>query len=194
MLFAMFITPVMAKTHSRHHHYHNHHHSHYHVYHRQNKRVVAKITENNVDISYYSDNVNDKASFFGNDNKQKTESNIFNFTAKKNDLINSASKYIGATSGKLGLPHSLWCADFMNLITHSGTDRTAKSYMHRGTPAPYGCVNCVAVTMRKGGGHVGVVSGYDSNGNPIMISGNHGNRVGVGVYAKSKVLAYRYVL
>lgn len=109
------------------------------------------------------------------------------------DLINKASRYIGSSANQLGLPSRLWCADFMNMITRSGTDRRAISYAHRGRPAYHGCVNCVAVTKRKGGGHVGVVTGYDARGNPIIISGNHGRRVGVGVYARNKVIAYRYV-
>jgi uncharacterized protein (TIGR02594 family) len=109
------------------------------------------------------------------------------------DLINKASRYIGANARQLGLPSRLWCADFMNMITRSGTDRRAISYAHRGRPASHGCVNCIAVTKRKGGGHVGVVKGYDARGNPIIISGNHGRRVGVGVYARNKVIAYRYV-
>ncbi len=42
----------------------------------------------------------------------------------------------------------------------------------------------------KNGGHVGVVSGFDSNGNPIIISGNHNKRVGVAVYPRERVYAY----
>jgi hypothetical protein len=40
------------------------------------------------------------------------------------------------------------------------------------------------------GGHVGVVSGIDPNGNPIIISGNHGHRVGEGVYPRGRIYAY----
>ena len=40
------------------------------------------------------------------------------------------------------------------------------------------------------GGHVGVVSGIDANGNPIIISGNHGHRVGEGVYSRGRIYAY----
>ena len=29
----------------------------------------------------------------------------------------------------------------------------------------------------RGGGHVGIITGIDASGNPIMISGNNGNRV-----------------
>lgn len=108
------------------------------------------------------------------------------------DLIASAQQFIGATARELGLPRRLWCADFMNMLV-GGSDRRAASYTHRGSPAPYGCTNCVAVTTRRGGGHVGIVQGYDERGNPIIISGNHGHRVGVGTYSKRMVIAYRYV-
>jgi uncharacterized protein (TIGR02594 family) len=108
------------------------------------------------------------------------------------DLVNKATKYVGANASQLGLPPRLWCADFMNMIA-GGTDRRAISYANRGRPAYHGCVNCVAVTRRKGGHHVGIVKGYDLNGNPIIISGNHNRRVGVGVYARNRVIAYRYV-
>jgi uncharacterized protein (TIGR02594 family) len=109
-----------------------------------------------------------------------------------NNLVVKASQYIGARARDLGLPSRLWCADFMNKI-FGGRDRAAISYASRGTPAPHGCTNCVAVTKRPGGHHVGIVKGYDRAGNPILISGNHGNRVAVGTYSKYRVVAYRYV-
>ena len=109
------------------------------------------------------------------------------------ELTAKANRYVGLTARQLGLPRRLWCADFMNMITRSGSDRRAFSYIHRGRPAPYGCTNCVAVTARRGGGHVGVVTGYDSRGNPITISGNHGHKVGVGTYNRRIVIAYRYL-
>lgn len=108
-------------------------------------------------------------------------------------LASRARQYMGMSAGQLGLPRSLWCADFMNKITHSGSDRTALSYTRRGSPAPYGCTDCVAVTRRRGGGHVGIVTGYDGSGNPILISGNHSRRVGVGTYRRGSVVAYRYL-
>jgi uncharacterized protein (TIGR02594 family) len=49
----------------------------------------------------------------------------------------------------------------------------------------------IAVMSRGNrGGHVGVVSGIDRNGNPIIISGNHNRRVGVGVYPRGRIYAY----
>ena len=107
-------------------------------------------------------------------------------------LAARANQYVGQTASQLGLPKSLWCADFMNMLV-GGTDRRAISYARRGTPAPYGCTDCVAVLPRRGGNHVGIVQGYDESGNPIIISGNHNRQVGVGVYSKHRVIAYRYI-
>jgi uncharacterized protein (TIGR02594 family) len=108
------------------------------------------------------------------------------------DLISKAASFLGSTARQLGLPPTLWCADFMNMLL-GGSDRRAISYTKRGTPASYGCVGCVAITKRKGGGHVGVVKGYDSKGNPILISGNYSRRVGVGSFSKKAVIAYRNI-
>lgn len=116
-----------------------------------------------------------------------------NTVVKSNDtVINKVSSFINSTARQLRLPPTLWCADFMNLI-FGGSNRMALSYTSRGTAASHGCIGCVAVTKRRGGGHVGVVKGYDKSGNPILISGNHSNRVGVGTYSKHAVVAYRYV-
>lgn len=51
-------------------------------------------------------------------------------------------------------------------------------------------VGAIAVIGRRGGGHVGVVSGIDSNGNPIVVSGNHNRTVAESVYPRSRVVAY----
>ena len=114
-------------------------------------------------------------------------------TGSPMNLIAMAAKHEGKNARQLGLPRSLWCADFVNSLV-GGTDRRAISYASRGTPAKAGCVGCVIVTARgKRGYHVGIVTGYDPNGNPITISGNHGHKVGYGTYSKRYVVAYRYV-
>jgi uncharacterized protein (TIGR02594 family) len=52
-------------------------------------------------------------------------------------------------------------------------------------------VGAIAVMSRgKRGGHVGVVSGFDKSGNPIVISGNHGGRVAEAVYPRGRIYAY----
>jgi len=58
---------------------------------------------------------------------------------------------------------------------------------------PYCCVGCVAVLTRgKRGGHVGIVKDWQG-GNPVIVSGNHNGRVGVGVYAAHRLVALRDV-
>jgi uncharacterized protein (TIGR02594 family) len=116
----------------------------------------------------------------------------YHYNQNNDNLIGQASRYMGSNARQLGLPNKLWCADFMNKLV-GGTDRRAISYAHRGRPAYHGCTNCIAVTKRNRGHHVGIVKGYDARGNPIIISGNHSRRVGVGIYARNKVIAYRYV-
>src|SRR5664279_2906093 len=84
----------------------------------------------------------------------------------------------------------------MNLVLakvgYAGTNSdAAKSFTYYGHRISEPRIGAIAVLTRgKNGGHVGVVSGIDANGNPIIISGNHGRRVGEGVYPRSRVIAY----
>lgn len=108
-------------------------------------------------------------------------------------LVLEARKYMGTnpTDRK-----RLWCATFMNLVLakigYAGTNSdAAKSFAYYGHRISEPRVGAIAVLTRgKRGGHVGVVSGIDSSGNPIIISGNHNKRVGEAVYARSRVIAY----
>ena len=108
-------------------------------------------------------------------------------------LVSEARKYMGTnpTDRK-----RLWCATFMNMVLakagYSGTNSdAAKSFAQYGRRISEPRVGAIAVLTRgKNGGHVGVVSGVDANGNPIIISGNHNKRVGEATYARSRVIAY----
>ena len=42
----------------------------------------------------------------------------------------------------------------------------------------------------RGGGHVGIITGIDASGNPIMISGNNGNRVKEAPISRGRIYAY----
>ncbi len=70
----------------------------------------------------------------------------------------------------------------------------AKNWRSRGEAAHKGCVGCVVVLSRKGGGHVGIVKGYDANGNPIVHSYAN-RRLGwtTATYSAKRVLAYRHL-
>jgi uncharacterized protein (TIGR02594 family) len=165
---------------------------------RQRAAVVQQPQVNNV-VNTEDESA---ATFFARERQalmEQTQQGVrkaFTYTERSiqygSDLVGQASRYVGANANQLGLPPKLWCADFMNKLV-GGTDRRAISYAHRGRPAYHGCTNCVAVTKRRGGHHVGIVKGYDAQGNPIIISGNHNRRVGVGTYARNRVVAYRYV-
>lgn len=74
---------------------------------------------------------------------------------------------------------------------HRGTGSDmAASFAHYGTRISGPQVGAIAVMSRRGGGHVGVVSGVDAAGNPLVISGNHGHRVAEAVYPSGRVYAY----
>jgi hypothetical protein len=110
-------------------------------------------------------------------------------------LLNAARPDLGKGCRQLGVPCRLWCADWMNRVVERaglrGTgSRVAKSFARWGHPSPP-AVGAIVVFDRRGGGHVGVVEGFDANGNPIAISGNHGRAVREGVYPKRLVVAYR---
>lgn len=109
------------------------------------------------------------------------------------DLIARASADIGKTAYEVGVRPTLWCAAWLNKVLGGGTGSDlARSYITYGRPAAPGCVGCIAVLMRgKRGGHVGIVTGYDTHSNPILISGNHNRRVGAGAYPRARVIAWR---
>lgn len=114
-------------------------------------------------------------------------------------LVTEARKYIGTnpTSRK-----RLWCARFMNFVLarlgYAGTNSdAARSFAQYGERIPEPKIGAIAVLTRgRSGvnGHVGIVSGLDSRGNPIIISGNsggsNGRRVAESVYPRARVIAY----
>jgi uncharacterized protein (TIGR02594 family) len=112
-------------------------------------------------------------------------------------VLLEALRWRGRTAKQLGLPTQLWCADFMNFVLRKaggkGTrSRAARSFLDYGKKLDGPRVGAIAILYRKGpnNGHVGVVRGTDGQGNPVIVSGNHGNAVMQSVYPKSKVLAY----
>jgi uncharacterized protein (TIGR02594 family) len=140
------------------------------------------------------------------------------FTRSRSDAIEAAAQVPGAASvllealrwrgrsaTQIGLPTKLWCADFMNFVLRraggKGTQsRAARSFLEYGMKLDGPRVGAIAIMYRQGpnSGHVGVVRGTDGQGNPIIVSGNHGNTVRQSVYSKNRVLAYvmppQYVL
>jgi len=112
-------------------------------------------------------------------------------------VLLEALRWQGRTAKQIGLPTKLWCADFMNFVLRKaggkGTQsRAARSFLQYGKRLDGPRVGAIAILYRKGlnNGHVGVVRGTDGQGNPILVSGNHGPTVQQSVYPKAKVMAY----
>lgn len=108
-----------------------------------------------------------------------------------NSLVTEARKYIGTNPTGRG---SLWCGAFMDLVLrrtgYKGGGNLAWGYEHYGTRVSGPQVGAIAVMGRHGGGHVGVVTGVDANGNPIIVSGNHNRTVAESVYPRSRIATY----
>src|SRR4029077_12214605 len=88
-----------------------------------------------------------------------------------------------------------WCARFMNMVLektgHQGTGSDmASSFASYGHRVSGPEVGAIAVMGRRGGGHVGIITGIDASGNPIMISGNNGNRVREAPVSRGRIYAY----
>jgi len=106
-------------------------------------------------------------------------------------IVADARRYLGTNpTGR----RSLWCGAFMDKVLrdtgHRGGGNLAKGYLNYGARVSGPQVGAIAVMGRRGGGHVGVVSGVDANGNPIVISGNHNHTVAESVYPRSRIIAY----
>ncbi len=108
-----------------------------------------------------------------------------------NALVSEARKYIGTNPTGRG---SLWCGAFMDLVLkrtgHAGGGNLASAYAGYGARVSGPQVGAIAVMRRGSGGHVGVVSGIDPNGNPIIISGNHNRTTAEAVYPRGRIYAY----
>ena len=108
-------------------------------------------------------------------------------------LVSEARRYLGGNPTGRG---NLWCARFMNMVLektgHRGTGSDmANSFARYGTRVSGPQVGAIAVMSRGGrGGHVGIITGVDAQGNPIMISGNNGNRVREAPVSRGRIYAY----
>ena len=108
------------------------------------------------------------------------------------NVVAEARRYIGGNPTSRG---NLWCARFMNMVLqhtgHHGTGSDmASSFAHYGQRVSGPQVGAIAVMGRRGGGHVGIITGIDAAGNPVMISGNNRNRVREAPVSRGRIYAY----
>ena len=114
-------------------------------------------------------------------------------SGNSSSLVMEARQFVGTKPSGMG--GSLWCARFMNMVLektgHHGTGSAmANSFASYGHRVSGPEVGAIAVMGRRGGGHVGIITGIDASGNPIMISGNNGNRVREAPIARGRIYAY----
>ena len=108
-------------------------------------------------------------------------------------VVAEARRHIGGNPTGRG---RLWCARFMNMVLersgHRGTGSDmARSFAGYGQRVSGPQIGAIAVMGRgRGGGHVGVVSGIDTKGNPIVVSGNNANRVREAPVSRGRIYAY----
>ena len=114
-------------------------------------------------------------------------------SGSSSSLVMEAREFLGTKPSGMG--GSLWCARFMNMVLektgHQGTGSAmANSFASYGHRVSGPEVGAIAVMGRRGGGHVGIITGIDAHGNPIMISGNNGNRVREAPISRGRIYAY----
>lgn len=110
-------------------------------------------------------------------------------------LITEARKYIGTNPTAM---QRRWCARFLNLVlnktgyrgTGSDAARSFASYGRRINEPRIGAIAVLSRGKNQNFGHVGIVTGVDQTGNPVIISGNHGRRVAELTYPRGRVIAY----
>ena len=191
---AVSVTPASARSHhgARRYAHANHagHHPRRHYASRHYRHIARGLHwERGVAQMQAGGFANTNASFPSNSASGSMASSGFG----SSDVVAEARRYIGGNPTSRG---SLWCARFMNMVLqrsgHRGTGSDmARSFASYGQRVSGPQIGAIAVMGRRGGGgHVGVVSGIDAGGNPIVVSGNNGNRVREAPISRGRIYAY----
>jgi uncharacterized protein (TIGR02594 family) len=165
-----------AGHHVKRHHIHHHRHHRHKVRPSRWERGVARMQERG----------------FADTNASLTPPTNQMASSGSSNLIEEARRYLGGNpTGR----SSLWCARFMNMVLqHAGYRGTgsdmARSFTNYGQRISGPQVGAIAVMSRRGGAHVGIITGIDAKGNPIMISGNYGKRVREAPVSRGRIYAY----
>ena len=192
-VIAVSATPASARSHhgGGHHAHHASHHAHRHAHAHHGRRYArASRFERGVAAMRARGFERSQASLTGG-----SEPNGFTTSGGfgGSSVVAEARRYLGGNPTGRG---RLWCARFMNLVLertgHHGTGSDmARSFASYGQRVSGPQVGAIAVMGRRGGGgHVGVVSGIDAQGNPIVISGNYGHRVREVPMSRGRIYAY----
>jgi uncharacterized protein (TIGR02594 family) len=172
--------------HARMHHAVRHHHVRYHRHVARSSRIMRtawRSPRNGFDNSRFA---------YISGSQPNAASAMSRGFGGNSTIVSEARRYLGGNPTGRG---SLWCARFMNMVLqhtgHRGTGSDmASSFAHYGQRVSGPQVGAIAVMARRGGGHVGIITGLDARGNPIMISGNNGNRVREAPVSRGRIYAY----
>lgn len=188
---AAFVSPASARPHHRHSaerhgyvHHARHHHYRHHARGSRFERSAAQLQTSGFGNTQASYDPNADVGGMANNGMAASGGS---------GLVSEARRYIGGNPTGRG---SLWCARFMNMVLqhtgHQGTGSDmASSFARYGTRVSGPQVGAIAVMSRgRRGGHVGIITGIDAQGNPIMISGNNGNRVREAPISRGRIYAY----
>ena len=199
-LAVVSISPASARSHHGAARYaHAHHIRHYaQRYTRHHYRHLARASRWDRGVAqmqargFADSNASIDASVVPNTGGVATASSFGTSSFGSSGIVSEARRYLGGNPTGRG---SLWCARFMNLVLqHSGYKGTgsdmARSFANYGQRISGPQVGAIAVMGRRGGGHVGIITGIDASGNPIMISGNNGNRVREAPISRGRIYAY----
>ncbi|MDA9423804.1 MULTISPECIES: TIGR02594 family protein [Bradyrhizobium] len=189
---AALVSPASARPHHRHsaerHAYVHHARHHHHRHHARSSRFERSAAQ--LQASGFA---NAQASYDPNANAGGAGMSGGFSGGSGSGLVSEARRYLGGNPTGRG---SLWCARFMNMVLehtgHRGTGSDmASSFARYGTRVSGPQVGAIAVMSRgRRGGHVGIITGIDAQGNPIMISGNNGNRVREAPVSRGRIYAY----
>jgi uncharacterized protein (TIGR02594 family) len=189
--FAVSVTPAAARSHHNsrrlaHVHQIGHHIRRHFAYHRG--RHVAHLSRWEARVARLRDHR--VASAYASVSPEEFSGSAM--SGGSSDLVSEARRYLGGNPTDRA---SLWCARFMNMVLartgHRGTGSDmASSFASYGHRVSGPQVGAIAVMGRRGGGHVGIITGVDRSGNPIMISGNNGNRVREAPISRGRIYAY----
>ena len=109
--------------------------------------------------------------------------------SEEGPIIEKALSFVG--TNPTDWSHN-WCAHFLAWLmpeVAAQLDNPDSALSWAELPHVSARVGSIAVLRRSGGGHVGIVMGF-ADGNPILLSGNHSHRVGIGTYPAGRVVAY----
>lgn len=179
MVYQSVLT-VSATAHPYHHHHYRHHYAERHVHHHYARYVHHRFHRfARVEV----ERPEQSPSFLG-----RITQGVASVVSGGSSLVSTARSYLG--SGAVFGRSNLWCARFVNtMLAKTGRQGTgsdaAASFFNYGHSSSNPHVGDIAVR----GHHVGIVAGISARGNPIVISGNNGNRVREG---EESVRAYRY--